>query len=44
MNVKTEMVEVNDNRFMRCMYDFKSFTENSFEQVNDTSFFGMFFC
>ena len=44
MNVQTEMVEVNDNRFLRCIYDFKSFTEISqFEQVDDTSFFGMFF-
>lgn len=44
MNVKTEMVEVNDNRFLRCVYDFKSFTEISqIEDVDDTSFFGMCF-
>ncbi|KAG6430868.1 hypothetical protein SASPL_108941 [Salvia splendens] len=40
INVKTEMVEVNDLRFLRKMYDFKPFTEISmFEQVDDSSFF-----
>ncbi|XP_041999844.1 replication protein A 70 kDa DNA-binding subunit A-like [Salvia splendens] len=40
MNVKTEMVEVNDHRFLREMFDFKSFSEVSqYENVDDSSFF-----
>ncbi|KAG6386836.1 hypothetical protein SASPL_152012 [Salvia splendens] len=41
MNVKTEMVEVNDLRFLREMFDFKPFAEISqYENVDDSSFFG----
>ncbi|KAG6392729.1 hypothetical protein SASPL_146954 [Salvia splendens] len=40
MNVKTEMVEVNDHRILREMFDFKSFSEVSqYENVDDSSFF-----
>ncbi|KAG6407492.1 hypothetical protein SASPL_130483 [Salvia splendens] len=40
MNVKTEMVEVNDLRFLREMFDFKPFAEISqYENVDDSSFF-----
>ncbi|KAG6408288.1 hypothetical protein SASPL_131293 [Salvia splendens] len=40
MNVKTEMVEVNDHRFLREMFDFKPFAEISqYENVDDSSFF-----
>ncbi|XP_042023819.1 replication protein A 70 kDa DNA-binding subunit A-like isoform X2 [Salvia splendens] len=40
MNVKTEMVEVNDVRFLREMFDFKPFGEISqYENVDDSSFF-----
>ncbi|KAG6424754.1 hypothetical protein SASPL_115174 [Salvia splendens] len=39
MNVKTEMVEVNDLRFLREMFDFKPFAEISqYENVDDSSF------
>ena len=44
MNVKTEMIEVNDLRFLRVMFDFKPFPEISqYENVDDSSFFGMIF-
>ncbi|KAG6389202.1 hypothetical protein SASPL_150661 [Salvia splendens] len=40
MNVKTQMVEVNNHRFLREMFDFKSFSEVSqYENVDDSSFF-----
>ncbi|KAG6397664.1 hypothetical protein SASPL_143834 [Salvia splendens] len=40
MNVKTEMVEVNDHRFLREMFDFKPFAAISqYENVDDSSFF-----
>ncbi|KAG6394864.1 hypothetical protein SASPL_145454 [Salvia splendens] len=40
MNVKTKMVEVNDLRFLREMFDFIPFAEISkYENVDDSSFF-----